>query len=71
MDEMVQGQTAVRSFMSASTDHLECLSGVIDNPDLVKEERAYLTSVYNRVVDAMESLASEFNDQVRLIRARQ
>ena len=71
MDEMVQGQTAVRTFMSASNDHLECLSGVIDNPGLVKEERAFLTSVYNRVVDAMESVAGEFNDQVRLIRARQ
>ena len=71
MDEMVQGQAAVRTYMSASNDHLGCLSGVIDNSDLVKEERAYLTSVYNRVVDAMESIASEFNDQVRLIRARQ
>ena len=71
MDEMVQGQTAVRTFMSASNDHLECLSGVIDNPGLVKEERAFLTSVYNRVVDAMESAAGEYNDQVRLIRARQ
>ncbi len=71
MDEMVQGQAAVRTYMSASNDHLECLSDIIDNSDLVKEERAFLTSVYNRVIDSMEVVASDFNDQVRLIRARQ
>ena len=71
MDEMVAGQTAVRAFMSASDDHLECLSQVIDSPDLAREEQAFLTSVYNRVIDAMEEVAGEFNDQVRLIRARE
>ena len=71
MDDMVAGQTAVRAFMSASNDHLACLANVIDLPDLVKEERAFLTSVHNRAIDAMESVAGEFNEQVRLIRARQ
>ena len=71
MDEMVDNQTAVRSFMAQSEEHLECLAEVIDSPDLVREERAYLTSVHNRVVDAMEAVAGDFNDQVRLFRDRQ
>ena len=70
MDEMIRGQAAVRAFMSASNDHIECLAEVIDAPNLAKEERAFLTSVHNRVIDAMESVAGEFNEQVRLIRAR-
>lgn len=71
MDEMVQGQAAVRTFMSASNEHLECLSEVIDSSDLLREERAYLTIVYNRVIDAMEAVAGDFNDQVRLFRDRE
>ena len=71
MNELVEGQTAVRAFISASNDHLECLSAVIDGADLVKEERALLTSVHNRVIDTMESVASDFNDQIRLFRARE
>ena len=71
MEEMIDNQTAVRSFIAGSEDHLECLAEVIDSPDLAKEERAYLTSVHNRVVDAMEAVASDFNDQVRLFRDHQ
>ncbi len=71
MDEMVASQSAVRDFMAASDEHLECLSEVIDAPDLAREERAYLTSTYNRVIDAMEAVAEDFNDQVRLFRDRQ
>ena len=71
MDEMVDNQTAVRSFMAASEEHLECLAEVIDASDLAREEQAYLTSVHNRMVDAMEAVAGEFNDQVRLFRDRQ
>ena len=70
MEEMVESQAAVRAYMSANNEHLECLTAVIDSADLVKEERAFLTSVYNRVVDAMEHVAGEFNDQVKLIRDR-
>ena len=71
MEVMVASQSDVRTFMTASNDHLECLSEVIDSPGLVKEERAYLTTVYNRVIDAMESVAEDFNDQVRIVRSRQ
>ncbi len=71
MDEMMDGQAAVRAYMSASNEHLECLTEVIDSEGLVREERAFLTSVYNRVVDAMEEVAGNFNDQVRLFRDRQ
>lgn len=71
MEEMVTGQTAVRAFMSASNEQLECLSEVIDGGELQKEERALLSSYYNRRVDAMESVAAEFNEQVKLIRARE
>jgi len=71
MDEMVAGQAEVRAYMSASNDHLECLSKIIDNPDVLKEERALIASVHNRAVDAMESIAAQFNEQVKLIRARE
>ncbi|MCY3732273.1 MAG: peptidylprolyl isomerase [Rhodospirillaceae bacterium] len=71
MDEMVTGQTDVRTFMSVSNEQLACLSELIDRGELTKEERAMLASYYNRRVDAMESVAAEFNEQVKLIRARQ
>ena len=71
MQEMIDSQATVRAFMSASNEHLECLSAVIDSEGLVKEESAFLTSVYNRVVDTMEGVAGNFNDQVKLIRDRQ
>ena len=71
MDEMVTGQTEVRAFMSASNEQLECLSELLDSGELEKEERAMLASYYNRRVDAMESVAAEFNEQVKLIRARE
>ena len=71
MEEMIGNQAAVRTFMAASEEHLECLAVVIDSPDLLREQRAYLTSAHNRVVDAMEAVAGDFNDQVRLFRDRE
>ena len=71
MDEMVVGQTEVRTFMSATNEQLECLSELLDSGELEKEERAMLASYHNRRVDAMESVAAEFNEQVKLIRARE
>ena len=71
MDEMVAAQTEVRAYMAASNDHLACLSQIIDDDDVLKEERALIASVHNRAVDAMERVAAQFNEQVKLIRARQ
>jgi len=71
MDEMLVGQAEVRSYMTVSNEYLSCLAEIIDDDEVLKEDRARLSSTHNRVVDSMESVAASFNDQVKLIRARQ
>lgn len=71
MDEMLVGQAEVRSFMTVGNEYLSCLSEIIDGDEALQEDRARLASIHNRVVDSMESVAASFNDQVKLIRARQ
>ena len=71
MQEMISGQTELRNFMAHTNIQLECLSELIDNDNLRKDEQALLTSYYNRRIEVMEGAASNFNEQVQLIRSRQ
>jgi len=71
IEEMISGQTELRSFMARTNTQLECLSELIDNENLRKDEQALLTSYYNRRIEVMEGAASNFNEQVQLFRSRQ
>jgi cyclophilin family peptidyl-prolyl cis-trans isomerase len=71
LDEMVDGQSAVRSYMSESESYLDCLSEVIDAKDISEEQQGRAVQEHNRMVAAMEQLAEEFNTQVRAFKARE
>jgi cyclophilin family peptidyl-prolyl cis-trans isomerase len=71
IDEMVEAQTAVRSYMADGNKYLECLNGVMDNSDMSDEEHALLVQEYNTTVGRMETVAASFNEQVRIVKSRQ
>ena len=71
MDEMLTGQTDVRTFMDESEMYLDCLSLVIDRHASSEAEQAMAVEEHNRMVALMEHTAEEFNTQVRRYKARQ
>jgi cyclophilin family peptidyl-prolyl cis-trans isomerase len=71
LEEMVEGQTDVRQFMSDSEMYLDCLSDLIDGDQLNDSQHANAVREHNRMVSVMEQLAEEFNSQVRAYRARE
>lgn len=71
LEEMVEGQTAVREFMAQSESYLDCLSDIIDSEDLDDEQQAGAVREHNRMVTVMEQLAEDFNTEVRSFRERE
>jgi hypothetical protein len=71
METMVAGQTAVREFVAAGETYLACLSKVIDDEDRAAEHRNAAIAEHNRMVAGMESIANDFNEQIRVFRARE
>ena len=69
--EMIEGQKAVKSYMAAMEEYLECIdkeSGAAEkaaeDEDAAKEQRAMLISKHNAAVDEMESVAEAFNQEI-------
>ena len=71
LDTMTQGQAAIRDFMTESNLYLDCLSAVIDEREHTDEQRISAVERHNRMVTLMEQLAEEFNQQVRVFKARE
>jgi len=71
LEDMVEGQAAVRDYMGASEMYLDCLSEVIDRRDLSDAEHASAVRRHNEAVALMEELAESFNRQVRIFKARE
>ena len=71
MNEMGAEQVKIRSYMAAANEYLACLAQVIDDSDLSQDEEILASSMYDQVVDTMENLAVQFNEQIKIIRARQ
>lgn len=71
LDVMVDGQTAIRKFMSESETYLECLSEIIDDHDLDDEQHSAAVREHNQMVGVMEDVAEDFNKQVRIFKARE
>jgi peptidyl-prolyl cis-trans isomerase A (cyclophilin A) len=69
-DEMFATQASVRTFVAAGEKYLACLAKIIDNRRSKPEERDAATAEHNRMVNQMERAAADFNEQVRLFRAR-
>lgn len=74
-DNMLEGQQAVKGYMSAMEEYLDCIDTETESlatdgdEEAEKEQRAILVSKHNAAVDDMESVADAFNEQVRAYRA--
>jgi cyclophilin family peptidyl-prolyl cis-trans isomerase len=71
LEQMVEGQSTVRTFMTASEMYLDCLSELIEGRELTDEQHASAVRKHNDTVARMEQLAEEFNRQVRIFKARE
>jgi len=74
-DNMLEGQQAVKGYMSAMEAYLDCIDKESESlasdgdEDAEKEQRAILVSKHNAAVDDMEGVADSFNEQVRAYKA--
>jgi hypothetical protein len=70
-EEMVAGQQAVKAYMTAMEEYLDCLDSETNasGEEPTEEQRKILVSRHNAAVDEMETLAASFNEQVRAYRA--
>lgn len=75
MDTMVAGQQAVKHYMSAMEEYLDCIDKETEtlvgsgDEEAEKEQRAILVSKHNAAVDEMETVADSFNEEVRAYKA--
>ena len=67
---MMAGQTKMKEFVTAGQSYLRCLSKIIDDKKRPAEQRNTAVTEHNRMVDAMERSAAEFNEQIRKFKAR-
>ncbi len=68
---MVAGQAAVKEFVAVGETYLECLAKIIDDEERAQEQRNAAIAEHNRMVSSMETLANDFNAQIRAFKARQ
>lgn len=76
-DEMIQGQRAIKGYMEAMNAYLDCIDEETraaveegEAPEVTAERERLLGQKHNAAVDEMETLAAEFNAQVRAYKAR-
>lgn len=69
-DEMAAAQASVRTFVAAGQRYLACLTRIIDGRRRRPEQRNAATEEHNRMVNEMERMAAEFNEQLRIFKAR-
>ena len=82
MEEMLAGQKAVKAFQEANMDYMKCVEARIeaaktageeaeteDARDAATETYAAAVEAYNKAVSAEETVAGDFNTQVREYKA--
>ena len=70
-EEMVAGQKRVKQYMANMQAYLDCIDAesTAIGEKQTDEQRVAHVQMYNAGVDAMESLAAQFNDQVKAYKA--
>lgn len=63
MDAMIEAQTNVQTFIEISDELLECLEEIVDDDDLLDDDRQLANATYNRAVQEQEDLAGRWNEQ--------
>ncbi|MFV0276468.1 MAG: hypothetical protein ACK5HY_04690 [Parahaliea sp.] len=83
MEDMLQGQKAVKTFQTANVDYMKCLeelfnsaeakikSGKLTGDDLESTQKIYSEAVdaYNAAVSSEETMAGRFNAAIRAYKA--
>jgi DNA repair ATPase RecN len=70
--EMNEAQQRVQDYMAKMQQYLDCLEqeeAALPAEQRTAETRAITVKRYNAAVEAMESLAAQFNEQVRAFKA--
>ena len=80
MQEMVDGQAAVKGYDKAINDYLTCIDKELDDAiakagkDLKPEQKKHMQELeaqkHNAAIDELQSLATRFNEQVKVYKAR-
>ena len=71
LEEMLDSQALVRSFLAQSEDSIDCLDERSNDRELTSDQRSLLIRAHNDTVDVMEEIAGTFNDQIAIFRERQ
>lgn len=71
MEEMLEAQAAVKSYMTDMEDYLKCLDdeSATLGDTRTEEQRTAHAQQHNSAVDAMERVANSFNEQIRAYKA--
>ncbi len=78
-DEMVAGQKDVKKFMADMEEYLACIEDKdkhdragIEEPDLIvaAQRDEMLVKKHNAAIDDMETIAAQFNEEVRTYKSR-
>jgi len=72
LQAMVEGQKAVKAYVSGTEAYLDCLTaeGAEAGAEADPEEVAARVEMHNAAVDEMEVVASEFNEEIREYKAK-
>ena len=69
-EQMVAGQTRVKAFVAEGQAFVKCVDAVADDKDRATADRNAAVSEHNRMVGDLERAAADFNDQLRVFKAR-
>ncbi len=70
-DDMLEGQKGVKQYMAEMQDYIDCLDqeSQARSDDQSDEEKVLHVKRHNAAVEAMETVAARFNEQVRAFRS--
>lgn len=70
-EQLLAAQADVKSYLAEMEDYLACLNGAIDaaGDDAAEEFNKLMVIRYNNGVTEMETVAGEFNEQVKAFKA--
>jgi hypothetical protein len=69
-EQMVEGQTHVKSFVREGQTYIGCVDAVADDKARATTDRNAAVGEHNRMVGELERAAADFNDQLRAFKAR-
>jgi hypothetical protein len=80
MQDMIDGQNAVKGYDKAINDYIGCIDKELDDAiakagkDLKPEQKKHMQELeaqkHNAAIDELQSVATRFNEQVKVFKAR-